>query len=521
MIRRNQPGRGGRRSSSLSGALHKSGNSHKQTAEQHALTMLETIPDGLMNVDQDFRFVYLNAAAERILKKGRQELLGKEVCNEFPEIRGTDLEQKLRHAVEEAPPREFEASCSRLGDYYQVFICSCEKGAMVLLREATERKQLRDALEESRAWRELIIQNVKDFAIYSMDVSGRITLWNPGSEKIFGYKQEEMIGQPTHPLFVPEDREAGMVEKELTDAREFKCAQDERWHLRKDGTRLFLSGAVVPLYNEEGELRGFTKVARDVTEKKKLEDELVTARQHLEQIVAERTAKLRQSISELEVFSYSISHDLRGPLRTMRSFAQILSRTARDKLDARSTEYLDRISAAADRLDRLIQEVLDYSRVGRVRVQMEPVDLESLVSAIIQEQPALDAVQDHITLVRPLHKVVAHKASLTQALSNLLTNAVKFVSPGTIPAVRVRTEVVADRVRIWIEDNGIGVPEAHRDRIFGLFQRTPEGESYEGTGIGLAIVRKAIEAMGGRVGVESQPEQGSSFWIELPGASVL
>jgi signal transduction histidine kinase len=123
--------------------------------------------------------------------------------------------------------------------------------------------------------------------------------------------------------------------------------------------------------------------------------------------------------------------------------------------------------------------------------------------------------------VRPLHKVVAHKASLTQALSNLLTNAVKFVSPSTIPAVRVRTELVADRVRIWIEDNGIGVPEAHRDRIFGLFQRTPEGEGYEGTGIGLAIVRKAIEAMGGRVGVESQLEQGSSFWIELPGASVL
>jgi len=264
-------------------------------------------------------------------------------------------------------------------------------------------------------------------------------------------------------------------------------------------------------------LRGFTKIARDITEKKKLEDELVTAREHLEDVVMERTAKLRDTISELEVFSYSLSHDLRTPLRAMQSFAYILAETLKGKLDERSANYLERIVAGSERLDRLIQDVLTYSRVARGQVRLETVELERLVEEIIQEQPLLDPAKAEISMEKPLSNVCAHKALLSQCIANLLNNAVKFVEPGTFPRVRVRTEARNDYVRLWVEDNGIGVGKEYQERIFGMFQRGGHEKEYEGTGIGLAIVRKAMERMGGQAGVESEIGQGSRFWLELPG----
>jgi PAS domain S-box-containing protein len=480
--------------------------------------MLETIPGGLVYLDEEFRFLYLNPAAERILGQPREELIGEVLWEKAAWLRGTELERQLRRVVEEGSASELEGECAREGGFYQVLISRCEAGAMVLLREASEKKELQDALQESEAWRRLIIQNIRDFAIFSMDPAGRVSLWNPGAERMFGYTEKEMLGERSDPLFVPEERKEGAADRELAEAVEEGYAREERWHMRKDGTRLFVSGALVPLYDPGGRLRGFTKVARDITDRKQVEDELLTARQHLEEVVAERTARLQQTISELEVFSYSVSHDLRAPLRAMRSFAQIVARTTRDKLDERSADYLDRIVLGADRLDRLIQDVLAYSRVGRSEIEVEPVELESLVETIIREHPSLDPAEARIQLERPLETVMGHKASLSQCISNLLTNAVKFVAPGVFPEVRVKTERPGGRVRLWVEDNGIGIPEEHRARIFGVFHRAPEGRRYEGTGIGLAIVQRAVAAMGGAAGVEPGPNGGSRFWVELPGA---
>jgi len=479
------------------------------------MTMLETIPEGLVNLDKDYRFLYVNHAAERILDQKREDLIGALLWEKFPDLCGTDFEHELRRVINEQATSDFQGYCTREQLEYQISICPCQAGAMVLLKEATPEKKLREALEESEAWRRLIIQNVRDFAIFSMDVNGRVTLWNPGAERIFGHTSRDMIGNRTDVIFVPEERAAGKPEQELTEARESGRARDERWHLRKDGTRLFVSGTVVPLRDRDGTLRGFTKVAKDMTATKMLEDELRNAQQHLEEVVAERTARLEQTVSELELFWYTISHDLRAPLRAMRSFAQILALTAREKLDTRSMEYVDRIVAAADRLDRLIQDVLDYSRVNRADIGLEPVDLETAVDIVIREHPSLDLNKARIEVIRPLGSVLAHKASLHQCISNLLTNAVKFVRAGVFPEVRVWAERRDSRVRLWVQDNGIGVPEKHREHIFGIFHRTPEGECYEGTGIGLAIVRKAVERMGGQTGVESEVGKGSRFWIEL------
>lgn len=487
-----------------------------ERAERHALTILETIQDGFIGLDHQWRIAYLNAAAERMMNSSRVALLDQNFWAAVPAAIGTRLEKEARRVMADHTPAEFSDYFLPPDRYYRVLVNSCEDGVMILLQDITESQQLREALEESEAWRRLIIENVKEFAIFSMDQVGRITLWNPGAEKLFGYSASEILGQTATALYTPEDRAQGLEQKERTAAAETGHALDERWHLRKDGSRVFVSGAAVPLYDQEGKLRGFTKVARDITQRKQLEDELITAREHLETTVAERTASLQETVAQLEAFSYSLSHDMRTPLRAMRSFSQILAMKLSSKVDAEDRNYLQRIITAAERLDRLIQDVLSYSRLARGEIRLESVDVESMITEMIHEHPSLEPSKALITIQSRLLPVLAHPASLAQVLSNLLTNAVKFVAPGSFPRIRIRTEVRDSQVRLWIEDNGIGIPPADQARIFGMFQRLHTDEKYEGTGIGLAIVRKAVERMQGEVGVESEPGKGSRFWVQLP-----
>lgn len=237
--------------------------------------------------------------------------------------------------------------------------------------------------------------------------------------------------------------------------------------------------------------------------------------EHLEEKVHERTVRLEQTISELEAFSYSMSHDLRAPLRSMRGYSEILLEEYAAKLDPTALDYLKRIHFASERLDRLVQDVLRYSRCARENIECEPVNVEPVVREIIGEYPTLQPPRAEVLVQTPLHPVRGHPASLTQVISNLLANAAKFVKPGVTPRIRVWSELGEQWTRLYIEDNGIGIPQAHHGKIFKMFERLGAGASYEGTGIGLAIVAKAVERMGGRVGVESQPERGSTFWIEL------
>jgi signal transduction histidine kinase len=239
----------------------------------------------------------------------------------------------------------------------------------------------------------------------------------------------------------------------------------------------------------------------------------------LEFRVQERTARLQETISELEAFSYSVSHDLRAPLRAMEGYSQFLLEDFSEKLGESGRDYAKRIASAASRLDQLVQDILTYSRVSRGHFQPRLIDLEELIDNVIQTYPPLHASNARIQIKRPLHKVLGHESSLTQCLSNLLGNAVKFVPKNARPKVRVRTEQQDGTVRIWIEDNGIGIPEEHQSRIFNMFEKAPHPELYEGTGIGLAIVRKAVERMGGEIGVFSEVGRGTQFWIDLPGCS--
>ncbi|PTY07667.1 hypothetical protein DB347_05405 [Opitutaceae bacterium EW11] len=254
-----------------------------------------------------------------------------------------------------------------------------------------------------------------------------------------------------------------------------------------------------------------------ILEARRLQNELLQANTNLTRTVEQRTAELQDLVNELEHFSYTITHDLRAPLRAMNGYARLLSEEAAHRLEPEARDYLHRISTSAARMDRLIMDALSYSKAVRQELALTPVDSGRLLEGMIDSYPVFQLPYAKIEILGPLPRLLGNEAALTQCFSNILGNAVKFVEKGRMPHVRIRAERRDSLVRLWFEDNGIGIPKEMQSRVFVMFQRL--SKDYEGTGIGLALVRKVAERMGGRVGVESEPGQGSRFWVELKAAS--
>jgi signal transduction histidine kinase len=301
---------------------------------------------------------------------------------------------------------------------------------------------------------------------------------------------------------------------------------------------------------EVPELRRVAVLFTDITRQREAHDALRAAQVQLadravqlEHLVAERTARLQETIDELEHFSYTITHDMRAPLRAMQGFGGALLRES-GSLPPPSADYLHRIMHAAQRMDALIQDSLQYAKIVREHIPLKPVEPAAVLRGILESYPSLQPPHAEIQIVEPLPLVIANEAGLSQCFSNLLTNAVKFVKPGVIPKIRIWAELRQDAppqpvdpsvrqssgeaprqsinrsmVRFWFEDNGIGVPREYQDRIFEMFQQLDK--SYEGTGIGLALVRKNVERMEGKIGVESELGKGSRFWLEFQPADPI
>jgi signal transduction histidine kinase len=249
------------------------------------------------------------------------------------------------------------------------------------------------------------------------------------------------------------------------------------------------------------------------------DDALRKAQAELEERVQARTTELRDALRELESFTYTISHDLRAPLRAMAGFSRMLIDDYGPALDDPGREILQRITTAAQKMDALILDLLDYSRLTRQDVKVEPLDLDGLMGEILRQlESEIRERGAEVVVERPLPRVLGHPLTLQQALTNLVANAIKFVDPGVSPRVRIRAVRREGTVRVEVEDNGIGIAPQYYERIFRIFERLNPAERFPGTGIGLAIVRRAMERMGGSSGVESEPGRGSRFWLELPAA---
>ncbi|HUR58176.1 MAG TPA: PAS domain S-box protein [Opitutaceae bacterium] len=384
-------------------------------------------------------------------------------------------------------------------------------GVVLVFRDVSERRAA-----ELAGVRLAAIVDGSDDAIIGKTLKGIITNWNPGAERLFGYSASEMIGQSILKL-LPPDRVNEETQILARLQRGERVDHFESVRRRKDGSLVDVSITISPIRDKEGVIVGASKIARDISIIRLAQEKLRAHAYELELRVRERTARLEETVAELESFSYSLSHDMRAPIRAIQSFTEIVLSDYGDKIPE-GVEYLQKVINAAGRMDRLIQDVLSFARVSRAEIRLGPVEADTLVREIIQERPELHAPSANVKVKGKLPVVIGHDASLTQCLTNLLHNAVKFVAPGVTPQVEVYAEPAGQNVRLCVRDNGIGIDAEGREKLFAIFHRLPTVHVYQGTGVGLAIVRKAAERMNGTVGLESVPGQGSIFWIELPKA---
>ena len=394
--------------------------------------------------------------------------------------------------------------------------------AVTLDRTDLNRREAEQSLRESEERFRVLFEQSPIGKFLIDPATERIVDCNDRAAEALGYTREELcrLRVPDIDAQLPSEEVTRLIRETAERGTSFSF---ESAHRTKSGKirDVMISAARVRV---KGRVFNYAAV-QDITDRKQAEEALLRAqeqlRQHadtLEKTVTERTAKLNETLQELEAFSYSIAHDMRAPLRAMQGFATILEDEQADRLDATARSYLQRIRASAHRLDQLIHDVLSYSRIVRSDLQLQEINPQQLLEEIIATYPDFQPPKAEISCVAPLPRVRANTAALTQVFSNLLGNAVKFVRPGVKPVVKIRAENREKFVRVWIEDNGIGIEKGAEQQIFQMFQRLNSPGSYEGTGIGLAIVRKAVERMGGKAGVESEPGIGSRFWFELRAA---
>ncbi|MES1999212.1 MAG: ATP-binding protein [Pseudomonadota bacterium] len=343
---------------------------------------------------------------------------------------------------------------------------------------------------------------------------GRLRYVNPQAIAYSGYSEAALLNMDLWDLVHPDYRAMVM---DRSQARLYDPGGRARYELKiitRPGEERWLE-ITADTIDFEGIPAGLA-TAYDITERKRAEAALRLLNQELEQRVAKRTADLLSTNQELEAFSYSVSHDLRAPLRAIQGFTQALLEDHAGQLDTSGQDFAQRIHAAANRLDGLIQDLLSYSRLSRSEIRLKPINLDNVVAeAIAQHETEIHDTAARLEVASNLPVVIGHHATLVQVISNLLSNALKFVAPGITPQIRIWAEVGADNMKLFIADNGIGIDPAHQQRIFQVFERLHGIETYPGTGIGLAIVNKGVIRMGGEVGVTSSLGQGSQFWIRL------
>jgi PAS domain S-box-containing protein len=390
--------------------------------------------------------------------------------------------------------------------------------------------------EELRLARErLEASQARYFDLYDLAPVGYLTLSEGGMIREANLKAASLLGVPRNAL--PNRPLSRFVFKDDNDAYYLfinslaKTGSPQACELRmtKQDTAPFWAQVDATASVDQDGTPGWRIVISEITGRKQAEESLRQSEERLravveqvremnvglERRVEERTRALQEANRELEAFGYSVSHDLRAPLRTLQGFSQALLEDYVAELPPKARGYLERIGVAAARLDELIQDLLTYSRLSRAELRLEPLDLSGVVREACQQLQAVIEESRATVEVGPLPVVRGHHGTLVQIFANLFSNSLKFVSPGERPAIRISAEPRGSMVRVWIADNGIGIEPEHQERIFEVFQRLHGLETHPGTGIGLAIVRRGAERLGGAAGVESEPGRGSRFWVDL------
>lgn len=488
-----------------------------RSSEANLRAILEASKESIWLIGRDGQIQLGNGTGFNRVDRASADVIGKNMRDILPpEILPLRLAM-LAKVVESGEPTEFEDQRNGVffqNSLYPVFDCQGRVTSVAwFARDVTGRKRAAEALKESEERFRALADSIPNLAWWA-DAEGNRKWFNQRWYDYTGTTFEQVQGmgwQSVHdPQMLP--RVIERWQASLTKGEPFEMEFPLRG---KDGKFRWFLTRILPVRDAAGKVARWFGTNTGVTDIRDARMVLAKHKEELEALVAERTAKLQELVGELEHFSYSITHDMRAPLRAMRGFAELLSRDAGVICTPEEEKMLlERIITAAERMDALITDSLNYSKAIRQELPLAPVDVGKLLRGMLDSYPEFQTANASITIENPLPRVLGNEAGLTQCFSNLLANAVKFAKPGQKPRIHIRAEQREnDWTRIWVEDEGIGISPDLLPRVFEMFSR---GASHQtGTGIGLALVRKVVHRMSGRVGVESRPGQGSRFWIEL------
>lgn len=373
---------------------------------------------------------------------------------------------------------------------------------LVAAQMAGERQRAIEALEQSERQLRVLIEGVRDYALYQEDPDGRIVSWNTGGERIYGYDKNEIIGRSAALFLTPEDIQEGLLQRKLEAVARDGRFETEGWRLRKDGSRFWANIVLTALRDDDGDLIGIANITRDITEKRMADEALERYSRQLE-----------HSNRELEQFATIASHDLQEPQRKVKFFAGVLAEMAGDRGD----EFSTRLLSSVDRMQTLISDLLTLSRISRKGKAFRSVQLKEIVDQTLDDlQIRIQETGARVT-AEPLRTVEADAGQMQQVFQNLVSNAIKFQRPGVQPVVRISGQMIGDLLyEITVEDNGIGFKPEYLERIFEPFERLHGRQQYPGTGMGLAIVRKIMDRHNGSVTAVSKEGEGARFILTLP-----
>ena len=377
--------------------------------------------------------------------------------------------------------------------------------------DITDRRRAEVSLRASEERLRLLVGSVRDYAIYMLDPEGHVRSWNVGARQIKGYTESEILGQHFSRFYTPEDVAAEKPAAALRAAVASGRFEEENWRLRKDGSRFWADVVITAVRDDRGALVGFAKVTRDLTERKRAEQALRASEEQLRQYATQ----LEAANKELEAFSYSVSHDLRAPLRSLDGFSQALLEDYHDRLDDTGRDFLQRVRAASQRMGTLIDDLLSLSRVTRGDLQVEKVDLSALATALAAELQRSDPQRDVRFAIAPDLVARGDPGLMRLVLQNLLGNAWKFTGKRSPAHVEVGSMAHDGRRAFFVQDDGAGFDMAYAAKLFGAFQRLHASDEFPGSGIGLATVQRIIHRHGGQVWAEGTPGRGATFYFTL------
>ncbi len=488
---------------------------HRKLAELERIQILESIGDGFFAVDENWVVTYWNKMAMSILGRASEEILGKEIREVFDETAGTEFFDKFQYALKEGEPVHFEGfyKPSNIWLDVSVFPTSEGKGLTVYFKNITSRKEAIEKMKISNERFAKVVEATQD-AIWDWDVRSNEVFWGNGFLDRFGHDPKKgNINLETWAKLVHKDDEK-RVFKTTTDALKdinTNHYKSEYRLLKSDGSYAYVMDNACILRDEKGRPLRVIGALMDISDRKEYEDSLRFLNTQLEN----KAKQLEVSNAELEQFAYVTSHDLQEPLRMITSFLTLLDNKYKDTIDEKGKRYIHYAVDGAKRMRKIILELLDYSRVGGTVENMEEVDIQALLNEVLLLHKKQIGESNANIAIGKMPVINSFKSPLRQVFLNLVGNGLKYKKQDVAPSIEIVSEEREGEWCFSVKDNGIGLDPIYFEKIFIIFQRLHNRNEYSGIGMGLAITKKIVETLGGKIWVESQEGIGSTFFFTI------